>query len=268
MLEDVGGAIDYDEEGSGPAILFVPGSWGTGSAWRGVTDALRGRFRLVTTSLLGYGGTQERRTAADCPIERQAEMLEAVARRAGYPLHVVAHSYGGLACLAVAMRGAVPLASLTVIEPVAFGLLGQVGEPELLRQFTTASEHYFRAFESGDSQAARWIIDFFTGDGSFDGLPPRIRDHIVATTPTHYLDMRPGFDPPLSALAELSLPLLILRGDRSHPALARSAEILSRAAPNASLVTVAGAGHFMMATHPKDVARLVAGHVSQSVTPA
>ncbi|HWE19413.1 MAG TPA: alpha/beta fold hydrolase [Hyphomicrobiaceae bacterium] len=268
MLKDARGAIAYDEEGSGPTILFVPGSWATGSAWRGVADALRGRFRLVTTSLLGYGGTQERRSAADCSIERQAEMLEAVVRRAGHPLHVVAHSYGGLVCLAVAMRGAVPLASLTVIEPVAFGLLEQAGEPELNQQFTTARARYFHAFESGDGQAARWIIDFFAGDGTFDGLPPRMRDHIVATTPTHYFDMRTGFDPPLSAHADLSVPMLILKGDRTHPALARSAEILSHAAPNASLVTVAGASHFMIATHPSDVAELVAGHISKSTTPA
>jgi pimeloyl-ACP methyl ester carboxylesterase len=57
MLEDERGYIDYDEEGSGPTILFVPGSWGTGSAWRAVAEALKGRFRVVTTSLLGYGGT-------------------------------------------------------------------------------------------------------------------------------------------------------------------------------------------------------------------
>jgi pimeloyl-ACP methyl ester carboxylesterase len=117
MLEDARGAIAYDEEGSGPTILFVPGSWATGSAWRGVAD------------------------------------------------------------------------------------------------------------------------------------------------------MRTGFDPPLSAHADLSVPMLILKGDRTHPALARSAEILSHAAPNASLVTVAGADHFMIATHASDVAKLVAGHISKSGTP-
>ena len=27
MLQDERGHIDYDEEGSGPTLLFVPGSW-------------------------------------------------------------------------------------------------------------------------------------------------------------------------------------------------------------------------------------------------
>ena len=51
MIEDARGDIDYDEEGSGPTILFVPGSGGTRSAWRGVITALNRQFRIVTTSL-------------------------------------------------------------------------------------------------------------------------------------------------------------------------------------------------------------------------
>jgi hypothetical protein len=37
------------------------------------------------TSLLGYGGTQECRTLADCSIDREAETLKAVVRMAGVP---------------------------------------------------------------------------------------------------------------------------------------------------------------------------------------
>jgi len=83
------------------------------------------------------------------------------------------------------MRGAVPLASLVVIEPAALGLLEQAGEVELHQQFMTTRERYFQAFETGDKTAARWVIDFFIGDGTFDKLAPRMRDHIVATEPTH-----------------------------------------------------------------------------------
>ena len=57
MLQDRHGVIDYGEEGAGPTIVFVPGSWVIMSAWRGVIEALDGRFRTVTTSLPGYGGT-------------------------------------------------------------------------------------------------------------------------------------------------------------------------------------------------------------------
>jgi pimeloyl-ACP methyl ester carboxylesterase len=269
MLEDARGPIDYNEEGSGPTILFVPGSWATRSAWRGVIAALDGRFRVVTTSLLGYGGTQERRTATDASIERQAEIIEAVVQRAGGPVHLVGHSYGGLVCLAVAIRGIASLASLTAIEPVVFSLLRQAGDLPLHQQYITMREGYFQAFEGGDKEAARRVVDYLSGDGGFDALPSRMRDYIVATTPTHILDMRSGldFDPPLSAFAGLSMPSLVISGERGLPSLRRSAEILSSAVPNASLVTVPGASHFMMATHPEVVARLVGDHVSKVETP-
>jgi pimeloyl-ACP methyl ester carboxylesterase len=60
-IEELRGQIDYEETGAGPTILLVPGSCSTGSAWRPVISEWGGRFRCVTTSLLGYGGTAERR---------------------------------------------------------------------------------------------------------------------------------------------------------------------------------------------------------------
>src|SRR5215471_14323319 len=125
MLQDRHGCIDYREEGAGSTIVFVPGSWATGSAWRGVIEALGGRFRTVTTSLPGYGGTRECRTSTNTAIDRPTGIVEAVIRRAGGPVHLVGHSYGALACLDVALCGLFPLMSLTLIEPVAFGLLRQ-----------------------------------------------------------------------------------------------------------------------------------------------
>ena len=61
MIEDPRGRVDYEEIGTGPTVVLVPGSCSTGAAWRPMMAAWNGRFRCVTTSLLGYGGTAERR---------------------------------------------------------------------------------------------------------------------------------------------------------------------------------------------------------------
>ena len=265
MIQDARGDIDYDEEGSGPTILFVPGSWGTQSAWRGVITALNGQFRIVTTSLLGYGGTAERRTAADFSIEREAEIIEAVSRRAGGRVHLVGVSYGAQVCLAVAIRGVVPLMSLCVIESTGVNLLRRAGDLALYEQNVRCRDVYFRAFESGDKEAARHVIDLHDGDGSFDALPLRVRDYLIAATATNILDWRSGFgfDAPLAVYSGITVPSLVIRGGRAHPYIARSAEILSSAMPNATLVTVPGAAHSMMATHAAEVARLIGEHVSK-----
>jgi len=264
MLQDRHGSIDYGEAGAGPTIVFVPGPWATMPAWRGVISALDSRFRTVTTSLLGYGGTRECRTRTDTSLDRQAKIVEAVIRRAGGPVHLVGHSYGGLVCLDVALCGLVPLMSLTLIEPVAFGLLRQEGELTLHDEFIAMRDDYVRAFDNGDKEAARRVVDYLGGQGSFDALPPRMRECIVEATPTHVLDIRSAVDTPLSAFANILLPSLVIRGERSAHALQRSAEILSGALANASLRTIPAAGHFMTATHAADVAQLVENHVSQA----
>src|ERR1700704_4300789 len=107
MIEDERGRIDYQESGAGPTIVLVPGSCSTGTAWRPVIAQWNDSFRCVTTSLLGYGGTAERRTAEDADISHEAEIVEAVIRRTGCPVHLVGHSFGGLTALAVALRNAV-----------------------------------------------------------------------------------------------------------------------------------------------------------------
>jgi pimeloyl-ACP methyl ester carboxylesterase len=263
MLRDRHGSIDYCEEGTGPTIVFVPGSWATGSAWRGVIAPLSNRFRTVTTSLPGYGGTRECRMPSNASIDRQAEIVEAVIRRAGGPVHLVGHSYGALACLDVALCGLFPLMSLTLIEPVAFGLLRQAGELMLHEQFIVMRDDYLRSFENGDREATRRVVDYLGGQGSFGALPSRMRDYIVQATPTHVLDMRSVFDPPLSAFANILLPSLVIRGERSAPSLRTSADILSGALANASLRSISEAGHFMTATHAAELAELVGDHVSR-----
>jgi pimeloyl-ACP methyl ester carboxylesterase len=265
LIEDVRGCIDYDEVGSGPTILLVPGSWATRSAWRGVIAALDGRFRIITTSLLGYGGTAERRTAADFSIEREAEIIEAVSRRAGGRIHLVGHSYGSQVCLAVAIRGATPLMSLSVIEPTGINILRRAGDLALYGQMVTFRDAYFRAFESGDKEAARHVVDLHDGDGSFDALPSRVRDYIMATTATNILDWHShlGFDVPLAVYSSIAVHSLIIRGGRGHPYIARSAEVLRGALPNACSVTIPGAAHSMMTTHTAEVAGLIGEHVSK-----
>ena len=264
MLHDKHGAIDYCEQGKGPTIVFVPGSWATRSAWGNILEALDNRFRTVTTSLPGYGGTRESRTPANCSIDRSSETVEAVIRRAGGPVHLVGHSYGALVCLDIALCGLMPLVSLTLIEPVAFGLLRQAGEFSLYKQFATMRDDYVRSFEAGERDAARQIVDYLDGPGRFAALPPRLREQIITKTPTHILDMRSGFDPKTALLRNILLPTRVVRGERTSPALRKCADILSRAMANASLHTIGGAGHFMTATHAAELAEHVSDHVMKT----
>ena len=88
----------------------------------------------------------------------------------------------------------------------------------------------------------------------------------MATTPVNILDWETAFDYPLTAevLAQVEVPTLVIRGGESHPAMQRVNEILSERMTQATLATIEGAAHFMIATHADEVARLVAQHAHRA----
>ena len=266
MIEDTRGCVDYDEAGEGRTVVLVPGSCSTGAAWRPVMAQWKNDYRCVTTSLLGYGGTQERRSVADTDMAHEAEALEAVIRRAGCPVHLVGHSFGGLSALAVALRGRVPLLSLAIAEAPAPEILRHMGESRHYQAFRRMSGAYSSAYQAGDTTAIKQMIDFYGGAGTFDAWPQRVRDYASQTTPANLLDWASayGFELTPGLLATVGIPTLVLWGEASHPAAKRANELLGQCIPRAAVATIAGAAHFMIATHAKEVADVIDQHVARA----
>jgi len=268
MIDDRFGGIDYDERGPsserGPTLVLVPGSCSTGAAWRPIIGHWQDRYRCVTTSLLGYGRTAERRTSATADMAYEAEMLETVVQRAGGPVHLIGHSFGGTTALAVALRGRVPVLSLTVIEPPIPELLRHAGEHGHYASFRDMTDAYFAAFRGGDQAAIESMIDFYCGAGTFAGWPQKVRDYAVATTPVNLLDWICGYSFHLTrnCLAKVHVPTLVMRGANSHPAMKRATELLTESLPDSRLATVDGAAHFMISTHAAAVADRIERHVA------
>lgn len=264
MIECERGRIDYDESGDGPTVVLIPGSCSTGAAWRPIVSRWAGNFRCVTTSLLGYGGTAERRTTLDADISHEAEILEAVIRRAACPVHLVGHSFGGLTALAVALRNRVPLLSLAIVEAPAVEILRSGGELEHYRAFRDMNDSYFAAFHAGKSAAIEEMIDFYGGAGTFASWPQRVRSYAVESTAVNILDWASAYGFPLepACLAKVEAPTLVLLGSVSHPAMQRANQLLGQYIAKASTVTIAGAAHFMISTHVEEVARVIAQHVA------
>ena len=263
MIQNVSGDIDYDECGSGPTIVMVPGSCSTGAAWKPVIGALNGRFRCVTTSLLGYGGTAERRTASNTSILHEAEMVEEVIRKAGAKVHLVGHSFGGLVALAVALQNQVTLASLTILEAPAVEIL-RGNEDQYYQTFRNMTEDYFTAFRGGETEAIEKMIDFYGGQGTFASWPSRVRSYAVETTPVNILDWESAYGFPLSAatLATIKIPVLFCWGSESHSAVKCANVLLSDSIARSSRTTIQGAAHFMIATHANELAQLISNHIA------
>jgi pimeloyl-ACP methyl ester carboxylesterase len=262
--------VEYAEQGLGPALLFVPGSFATGAGWKAVMEKLGQDYRFVTTALLGYGKTAERRPAVDPTTAQQTEVLDRIFERIAAPVHVVAHSYGGLSVLAHALNGRHKAASLTLVEANPIGSLRTDGEDALIATIGAMQKAYFAEFEAGEPDAARHVIDFYGGAGTYDALPKKVRDYCVATTSTNVRDWLSAFSfcPPFADYRHITASTLIIRGATGHPAMMRVAELLAANIPHAELTTIRDGGHFLPTTHPGDLAELIAAHVGRGREPA
>jgi pimeloyl-ACP methyl ester carboxylesterase len=237
-----------------------------------VIKALGGRFRCITTSLLGYGQTAERRLERNPSVEFEAEILEraiAKASAGGGAVHLVGHSFGGSVALLVAMRKRVPIASLTVLEAPVPAILRHCGEDAHYRAFRDMTDAYFDDWHGGDRKAIRTMIDFYGGEGTWAAWPDRVQAYAVETTPVNMLDWGCAYDHPLSPemLADIDVPVVVAVGAQSHRAISRANGLVAMSIEGATFKTIGGAAHFMISTHSAQVAEVIAAHVLGETSP-
>lgn len=263
MIANTRGAVEYQETGDGAPLVFVPGSFSTGASWRNISTPLSERYRTITTSLCGYGQTQERRTHGGISMREEWDVLETVLLQANAPVHLVAHSFGAWVALSLAMRRKPALLSLTLLEPTVFQLLALAGEAALNAQVCAMKDGYVAAWASGDQRAVRHVIDFYGGAGTFDAYPPAVQDKVITQTSTNILDWRSGYaESPLPRdFTAVGVPTLVICGSASHMAMQRSNQLLVDYLPQARLQTLDGANHFMIMTHAQELTRRIEQHI-------
>jgi pimeloyl-ACP methyl ester carboxylesterase len=173
---------------------------------------------MVATSLLGYGATPEIRPDGNATMAQQVCLIDRIIDRIidqiGTSPHVVAHSYGGLSAIVHALTGRHRPASLLLVEANPPGLLRASGDPKHYGMFESITGAYLADFARGDAEAARHVIDFYGGAGTFDSMPPKVRSYIVATTAVNVRDRSSGtpFEPSKETLQSIEVSTTAVRG--------------------------------------------------------
>ena len=252
--------VSYDEYGAGPGLMLVHGSPGSASAWQPVGQRLSDRFRIVAPNLPGYGGTSLEEPGGPDGVPHAAGLLESLIRETGVPDVLAGHSYGGAVALTVALRGHVKPRALALFEPVCTPILLATGETESFARMKALLDDYISAFESGDLEAARTMVDFWFGPGAYEKLPGPVRDFIVKNTGPNVHDVRATFRERYApdAIRNLDMPVWVVYGSNSPDVSYKIASTLAAIARKGSLVKVDGATHALTATHSGEVAQLIA----------
>ena len=230
---------------SGPTVVLVHGSvtpgWATWEAQRPLAD----RYRLVVPHRTGY--------PPNPPLERIDFEVQAgeIAELVEPGTHLVGHSYGGVVSLLAA--GLVPeqIASLTVIEPPALGLVrGIAAVEDLIARLTPII--------ADTSLSPRAYVDQFA---PLVGATPVMPDPLPAPMEASIraaMHERPPMEaePPVEALARSPFPKLVVSGGHS-PAFDAVCDFLTDRL-RAERAVISGRGHSAPRTGEPFNQRLVA----------
>jgi pimeloyl-ACP methyl ester carboxylesterase len=254
----------YEWSGAGPELLFIHGMCGHAGVWDGQVQRLADRFTCITYDRRGHSrsGPPMRRESVATHAEDAAALIEAL--RLDHP--VVVGSSGG-ARIAVELARTRPqlLSGGVLSEPPIFSL-----EPAAGRAIQAEIAAVVRpAAEAGGPRAAVDAFFAHVCPGLWSALDEPARDRYRANGHRMLAELAgEPYELGLDDVAAIDVPVLVISGTASHPALQAIAATLTTAWPRARSVQLAGSGHVTYAERPDQFAAAVrefAAHLAGSL---
>lgn len=119
-LVTVGGQrLHVVSAGTGAPVVLTSGLGGAWFDWLPTVDRLRRGYRVIVFDRPGLGGSHDRREWAGRTLRQEADLLAGLARWAGGPVVVVAHSLAGLHAEAFARLRPELVRGLVLVDPSA-----------------------------------------------------------------------------------------------------------------------------------------------------
>jgi pimeloyl-ACP methyl ester carboxylesterase len=232
--------------GHGAPVVMLHSSLASKAQWLALGERMSARFQVIALDLCGYGDNPlpscRERFSVDDEVRLVAEHVDRLVAP-HQRVHLVGHSYGGLVALRFAQRMRGRVASLSLYEPVVFGMLEH--EDEALAEITRLAGDIRRllAHERRDD-AARAFVDFWNGAGTFASLSPGARAGAARGMDKVALDFRAAWDwrPHPDDLQCIVSPTLLLTGTRSPRVVQHIVKLLARRLPHSRVATL-DAGH-------------------------
>lgn len=264
--ESDGVSVTYRLYGAGDAkrvLLALHCSGASGGQWRDLAPFCPEGTAIVAPDLIGYGNSGFWHGLRPITLADEAALALAALKAsglgdAGLPVHVLGHSYGGAVALNLVASGRINVASLTLVEPVAFHLLRMADDPAL-KPVDDVVAAIRDGLDSGDyAHGAAGFVDYWGGDGAWDALSDRVRTATIAAVRTVLLNFHAAIceETGLADYARLDLPVSLQCGEKTTAAAHRMIQLLTEAFPDVRLSMVEGGGHMAAAT---DQARVFSG---------
>lgn len=254
------GRIAYDEQGTGPLVVTIPGMGDLRSTWRMLTPQLvDAGYRVINTDLRGHGGSDA--TFSTYGNEASASDVIALLESLGEPATLVGNSMGAAIGVIVAAERPELVSGLVLVgpfvrNPVANAFMLGLFRVMLAPLWAAASwAAYLPTLYAGRKPAD--FIDYRRSLGTAIRRPGYAKAFSLTTRTSHA-----GAE---AALPRVTARTLVVMGelDPDFPSPAGEAQWISEQIP-ATVVLVPDAGHYPQSQRPDIVGPAVASFLSEA----
>ena len=239
--------IHYIDEGSGKPVLFLHGWGARGETYRCILDMLSPYMRVIAPDMPGFGQSDE--PSFGYGTEHYAGFVRAFMKELGIDRAVViGHSHGGRVALFLAEN---PPEDFTVSKLILIDSAGLIRKKSFAQKCKIA-RYKAAKFFLGSALVKRISPDALeklrrrNGSADYAAASPVMRQSMVKVINEN---LRPS-------LSSISVPTLLIWGDRDTDTPPEHAEIMEKEIPDCGLVMIRGGGHFSFLTDP-DLTRRV-----------
>jgi len=252
------GELHYELTGQGDAVLFIHGFGLNADMWAPQWPVFAKAYRTIRYDLRGYGRSSTPRGAYS-HVEDALRMIDLLGCG---PVHLVGLSMGGRYALRLAQAAPNAVCSLTLADTA---LDGHAWSEDWLRRWRQMTD----AARDGDIAAAReyWLRHpLFEPAFEQPESGAALETMVARYSGWHWRERDPdsGSSPPTAeVLSRISIPTLMIVGERDLPDFQTIAQRVAAQMPNVQLRTIPAVGHMSNLEAPAEFNRLVLEHIGR-----
>ena len=251
-----GAQIAYDVAGNGPAVLLLHAGIGDRRMWDAQVPAFAEHFTVIRFDARGFGETRK----PDAPFAPYADAIGLLDHLGISRAHVIGVSMGSQTAIEAAIAAPERVSTLVAVA-------ARTGTP-VSAELRAGWERVDELYEAGDIAGAveyelrMWVDGPDRGPEEVD---PEMRERVRDMNAALFVrDDDAGeeipLDPPVAErLAEISVPTLIVYGDKDVMDVRQAAEPLATAIPGARLAVIPDAAHLPQMERPDVFNEIVLG---------
>jgi pimeloyl-ACP methyl ester carboxylesterase len=255
------------EAGAGAGVVCLHSNASSSAQWRPLMDRLAPRCHVFAVDSYGAGKSPEWPSAETIALADEVALIEPALARADSPLTLVGHSYGAAVALLAALAEPGRIGAMVLYEPTLFALVdAATPRPNDADGIRAAVAAAAAALDAGDRfAAAEHFIDYWMTPGSWQRMPEQRQAQIAAASVNvrrwgHALMTEAT---PLAAFGSLTMPVLLLGGNRSTAAAHAVSRLLAATLPRVERVELDGLGHMAPVTDAEVVNDVIVGFLER-----